>query len=573
MNKYERWQQIEELVNQRGFLTVKELSQLSHTSEITIRRDLESLNSQMRVRKTHGGAASLRVGASGVVDEETNGAPHADQSVFERIDVLVTADMSPKLANLIEKSIRKRKIPLIAESQPLPGTETYVAVDNYQAGFDLGRWAGQYAQEHCDGQAHVLDLAYHRPNTLLRSQGFLAGLREVIPAAELILSINTQSRFDMAYQLTRDALTVHPKINLIFAMNDISALGAYQACKDLGIDPDRLIILTFGVEGAKMLDLIVQGGWIKAGVCMFPEIVGTICVEAAIAAYNHQALPAELVTPYCIVTPDTLLDIYQKTQVGWKLDWRKIPCQYQLPLPVNLEKPDTLRPLPRRMGFIYTFIEHDWYKTVNETMREYTSRLGIELEALDFEQTIKDELNLRRTEIARLAANEVQLGDTIFIDSGPISGELAERLKNHKNITVITNSMPVLEVLNESQTDITLISTGGALRRSSQAFVGPNAESNLKEFRIDKLFLMVSGVSINFGLSHTHISEVTIKQLMIHAAREVILLADHACFQEEALIQVAPVTAIHKLITDNALPASIRLELGTFGISVILASM
>ena len=573
MNKYERWQQIEELVDQRGFLTVKELSQFSHTSEITIRRDLESLNSQMRVRKTHGGAASLRVGASGGVDEETNGVSHADQSVFERIDVLVTADMSPKLANLIEKSIRKRKIPLIAESQPLPGTETYVAVDNYQAGFDLGRWAGQYVLEHCDGQAHVLDLAYHRPNTLLRSQGFLAGLRQVIPTAELILSINTQSRFDMAYQLTRDALTVHPKINIIFAMNDISAHGAYQACKDLGIDPDRLIILTFGVEGAKMLDLIVQGGWIKDGVCMFPEIVGTICVEAAIAAYNHQPLPAELVTPYCIVTPDTLLDIYQKTPVGWRLDWRKIPCQFQLPLPVNLEKPDTHRPLPRRMGFIYTFIEHDWYKTVNQTMQEYTSRLGIELEALDFEQTIKDELNLRRVEIARLAANEVQLGDTIFIDSGPISGELAERLKNHKNITVITNSMLVLEVLNESQADITLISTGGALRRSSQAFVGPNAESTLKEFRIDKLFLMVSGVSINFGLSHTHISEVTIKQLMIRAAREVILLADHACFQEEALIQVAPVTAIHKLITDNALPASIRLELGTFGISVILASM
>ena len=356
-------------------------------------------------------------------------------------------------------------------------------------------------------------------------------------------------------------------------MNDISAHGAHQACKDLGIDPDRLIILTFGVEGPQMLDLILQGGWIKAGVCMFPEIVGTVCVEAAIAAYNHQQLPSELVTPFCIVTPETLLDIYQKTPAGWKLDWRKIPCQYQLPLPVNLEKPDTQRPLPRRMGFIYTFIEHDWYKSVNQTMKEYTSRLGIELEALDFEQTIKDELNLRRVEIARLAANEVQPGDTIFINSGPISGELAERLKNHKNITVITNSMPVLEVLNGSQADITLISTGGALRRSSQAFVGPNAETTLKEFRIDKLFLMVSGVSINFGLSHTNISEVTIKQLMIRAAREVILLADHACFQEEALIQVAPVTAIHKLITDNALPASVRLELGTFGISVLLASM
>ena len=573
MNKKERWQRIVEQVDQQGFQTVGELSWLCNTSDITIRRDLEYLDSQNQLRRTHGGAASLHLKFAGLPPEETALEVHSNQSLFERVDVLVTADMSPKFASLIQKSNGKKKIPLIAESLPLPETETCVAVDNYQAGFDLGCWAGQFAQEHWNGRAHVLDLTYHRPNTLLRSQGFLDGLRDVIPTAELALSINTQSRHDMAYQLTRDALTVHPKINIIFAINDISAHGAYQACKDLALDPDRLVILTFGVEGPKMLDLIMKGGWIQAGVCMFPEIVGTVCVEAAIAAFNHQPLPAELVTPYCIVTRATLLDVYQKTPAGWKLDWRKIPCQYKLPLPVNLEKPETNRPLPKRMGFIFTFVEHDWYRSINQTMQDYTSRLGIDLEVVDYEQTIKDELHLRRIEIARRAAGEVQPWDTIFIDTGPISGELAEKLKNHQNITVITNSMAVLENLKDSPADITLICTGGALRRSSQSFVGPNAEATLKELRIDKLFLMVSGISTNFGLSHTNISEVTIKQLMIHAAKEVILLADHACFQEEALIQVAPVTVIHRLITDDALPASVRLELGTLGISVILASM
>ena len=84
---------------------------------------------------------------------------------------------------------------------------------------------------------------------------------------------------------------------------------------------------------------------------------------------------------------------------------------------------------------------------------------------------------------------------------------------------------------------------------------------------------MVSGVSKNFGLYHTNISEVTIKQLMIRAAREVILLADYSCFQQEALVQVAPISAIQKLITDDALPASTRLELGALGVTVILAAM
>ena len=127
-------------------------------------------------------------------------------------------------------------------------------------------------------------------------------------------------------------------------------------------------------------------------------------------------------------------------------------------------------------------------------------------------------------------------------------------------------------MLRNSSADITIISTGGAYRRSSQLFIGPTAEATLKEFRIDKLFLMVKGISKNFGLYHTNISEVTIKQLMIRSAREVILLADYSCFQEEALIQVAPISVVHKLITDDALPASTRLELSTLGVTVILAT-
>jgi DeoR/GlpR family transcriptional regulator of sugar metabolism len=569
----DRWEQIVALVDEHIYLSVNQLSKLCLASNITIRRDLVKLDMQKRIRRTHGGAASLSTQVKRNSNLEASEAGRSEVPLFERLDVLVTADILPKFASLIQKNNRKKKIPIIAESMPLPDTESCVTVDNYQAGFDLGQWAGRYASDHWNGQARVLDLTYHRPNTLLRSQGFLAGLRNILPAAQLVLSLNTTSRYDMAYQLTRDALTVHPRINIIFAMNDISASGAYQACADLAVDPDRLMILTFGVEGPMMVDLIMKGAWIRAGVCMFPEIVGTVCVEAAIAAFNHQPLPAELITPFCIVSRENLLDIYQKTPTSLRLDWRKIPCEYKLPIPINLEEPDTNRPLPKRMGLMYTFVEHDWYKSLNKTMKDYCSRLGIEMESLDFEQTIKDELFLRRIEIASRAAREVKPKDTIFIDSGSISVELAKKLQEHKNITVITNSMAVLEILKDSKPDITLISTGGALRRNSQAFVGPNAETSLKEFRIDKLYLMVSGVSTNFGLSHTDISEVTIKQLMIRSAREVILLADHTCFQEEALIHVAPITAVHKLITDDALPASIRLEFGTLGISVILASM
>lgn len=158
----------------------------------------------------------------------------------------------------------------------------------------------------------------------------------------------------------------------------------------------------------------------------------------------------------------------------------------------------------------------------------------------------------------------------VLIDGGPIARYLAEELKSKKDITIITNSVIVFDTLNRTP-GITLISTGGAVRYSSQMLVGPTAEGALKELRADKLFLMVSGITINFGLSHHTISEVTMKQAMIRSAREVILLADHTAFGAEAGIQVASLNVVQKLITDDALPPSIRLDISKLGIQIILA--
>jgi DeoR family fructose operon transcriptional repressor len=156
------------------------------------------------------------------------------------------------------------------------------------------------------------------------------------------------------------------------------------------------------------------------------------------------------------------------------------------------------------------------------------------------------------------------------VDGGPIAVYLAEELKHKKEITVITNSVEVFDTLNHTP-GIILISTGGTVRYSTQMLVGPTAEGALKELRADKLFLMVSGITISFGLSHHTISEVTMKQAMIKAAREVILLADHTAFGAEVGVQVAPLHAVQRLITDDALPATLRLEILQAGIQIISA--
>ena len=581
----DRLDQIILAVDERGFASVKELSQQFSVSEMTIRRDLEKLAGSRRVLRVYGGAARLRSEL-----EPNNG--QNPESPFEQShtslvnvkgqngigptplelcqsDVLVVTSFDPKYELLVHESSGKRKIPIIAEALPHVIAETCVSVDDYRAGVSLGRWVGEYSLKHWQGALNILDLTYHLENTKTRSRGFMAGVREVLPAAKDALSLNPQADYDLTYQLTRDALSMDRSINVIFAINDTNAWGAINACKDLDIDPERLIVVTFGLEGNTLKEAMLNDLYCRAGLAMFPEIVGRVCVEAAFAVFRHQVLPARIFTPHAVLTKETLEQFYAHRGDEWKIRWEEVETHLQLPMDVNALRPKPNHRLPGCIGIITPFAEHEWYQNLTASMRNYAGYFDVNLELVDAEQSLKHELESRRREIARLAAEDISPGEVVFIDGGGIAHYLADFLKNKRDITVITNSVPVFTTLKDSP-EITLISTGGVLRRTTFVLVGPTAENSLRDLRVDKLFLSASGVSFNFGLSHTNVSEVTIKQAMIRSAREVILLADHTQFDQESFIQIAPLSAIHTLITDDGLPASIRLHLNQIGIQVII---
>jgi DeoR/GlpR family transcriptional regulator of sugar metabolism len=524
-----RRDRIVKLIDERGFLSVSELSRLCAVSEMTIRRDLEQLDAEKRILRTYGGAASLRVETPPLEGRIALPAREGKPGglLLEQVDVLIATSVNPYYDRLlIDRAVKKRKIPMIAESIAMPNQRTLVAVDNYRAGLDLGRWAGDDLCQRGTGHANLLDLTFHQTNTQERSRGFLDGLREACPANEVVLSINAQSRYATAYQLARDALTVYPQINLIFAINDTTAWGAINACRDLQIDPARMTVITFGLEGDTLKGALVEGSYCKAGLAMFPEIVSLTCIEAAIAAYNQKPLPEKFTTPHVVLTGETLPDYYRANATGWELDWETARRRLEIPIELEREKSRSANHLPQKIGLIVPFIEHEWYKNLTAMLEAYAGEYGIGLQIIDADQNVRDEVELRRRQIAERAAALVEPGDVLLVDGGPIAPYLAEALKVKKDITVITSSVIVFEALNRTP-GITLISTGGVLRYSSQMLVGPTAEGALKELRADKLFLMASGIMIDFGLSHHTISEVTIKQAMIRSAREVILLADH----------------------------------------------
>ncbi len=563
----ERSEKIIDLLNETQFLTVSELSNLCSVSEMTIRRDLEKLDTQGRIKRTYGGAVSVSPKEEGRNPADLPLSQSEDMLLLEKMDVIIASSVDPYFDSLLVNRAMKKGIPIIAESIEIPNQRTIVAVDNYQAGYDLGVWAQEYLHNHGVQKVNLLDLTFHQPNTLDRSSGFADGINSSGFTCEKILSINAESRYASAYQIAQDALTVHPQINLIFAINDITALGAMAACRDLGIDPSLMTVLTFGLEGRALIDEIMKpDSYCKAGLAMFPEIIGRVCIREAVAAYNHLPQQKYNITPHVVLSADNLRQFYTKTKDGWKFNWDA--AQRNLDLPKNIEQ-DHIQSdnCPKNIGLIVPFPEHEWYENLTNLLKEHAEHNGVNLQVIDADQCVRDEVNLRRRQIARKAASLVNPGDVLLIDSGPVSYYLAEELKNKNDLTVITNSIDAFDSLNRAP-GIILISTGGALRPSTQSLVGPTAELTLKELRADKLFLMVSGITQDFGLSHHTISEVTIKQAMIKSTREVIVVADHSAFKADVGIQVAPLDVVDQLITDDALPPTIRLDLSKTGIRV-----
>ena len=568
MKRKKRQKKIAEIIEQQNFVSVEELSQLLDVSEMTIWRDLKSMSEANLIKRTYGGAIPLKPVDTKPEAEQPPPEPPIDQPCDP--DVLIITSAKPQKSPIYWKERTQSAPTIIAESAPHPSAATLIGINDYRAGYDLGCWVGEYAIQHWDGRVNVLIWSYDLPNTEARGRGFLAGLNETTPKVPEVISLNLPARDDLAYQLMRDALEVNKNINVIFPMNDNNAWGAIQACIDLKIDPNQTIVIPFGLEGNTIKNALLNQYYCPIALAMFPEIVGRTCVDAAIAAYNNLELPQKIETPYQLLSRETLPEFYQPGSDGWKFLWE--PNQARLGIPLqNIQRPDhVVLKNPSCIGIILTFPNHEWYQNLVASLNEYADWLGITIEILDAEQSLKEELISTKHRIAKRAALEIQPGDTIFISGSVTTQFLTEYISSKVNATVITNASSIFRCLEE-QSNITLISIGGILRRDNKHLVGPSAENSLKELRVDKLFLEVSGVSYDFGLSHTDISEVTIQQAMIHSAREVILLADHTRFEQESFIQIAPIKTVNKLITDSGLPAQTRLQFNAAGIEVIIS--
>jgi DeoR/GlpR family transcriptional regulator of sugar metabolism len=159
--------------------------------------------------------------------------------------------------------------------------------------------------------------------------------------------------------------------------------------------------------------------------------------------------------------------------------------------------------------------------------------------------------------IGQFAATLVREGHSIALDIGTTTLELARNLLHLRNITVLTNCLPIANLLVD-QPGIQLILCGGIVRPGEHSLIGPIAEDTFSRFFIDTAFIGIGGVDLEAGLTEYNLDDAEVKRHMITNCQRCILLADSRKFGLKTFARVAPLTAVHEIVTDGGLSENYR---------------
>lgn len=189
----------------------------------------------------------------------------------------------------------------------------------------------------------------------------------------------------------------------------------------------------------------------------------------------------------------------------------------------------------------------------------------------DYPLRFKESLHrAEKTLIGQAAAELVQPGEIVILDSGTTTAEIARQLKAHsiQAITVITDAINIVTDLVDAP-GISVICIGGLLRPVSHSFVGPQAEAMLKEMHADRLFLAVDGFDLEYGLTTPDVLEAQLNSQMITISKETTVVADASKLGRRSVCRIGSLDQIHRLITDARAPEDFVAALRARGIEVI----
>ena len=167
---------------------------------------------------------------------------------------------------------------------------------------------------------------------------------------------------------------------------------------------------------------------------------------------------------------------------------------------------------------------------------------------------LREVLFLKEKEkIAKYAVTHfIKENDSIIVDSSSTCFQLAKMiLTSGINVTIVTNSLKIMELFEKQQPNTRLIGIGGKYRSKSYSFVGNIAARQLESFFVDKCFISTSALDLKHGLIDSSLQECQIHKMMIEQSKYRYILADHTKFSARADYIVSPFNNVNYVITDS----------------------
>jgi DeoR/GlpR family transcriptional regulator of sugar metabolism len=158
---------------------------------------------------------------------------------------------------------------------------------------------------------------------------------------------------------------------------------------------------------------------------------------------------------------------------------------------------------------------------------------------------------------------------SMFVGVGTTAEQFARFLPSRRDLTVITESIPVASLLGSRALNVVIL--GGAIRQDELCCIGPAATATLAQFHADVAVIGAAGLSASRGLMEFHQEEAENHRLMMERSERVIVVADGSKVGQRAMVEVAPADHITTLITDHSASRGDIDDLREIGIDVLMA--
>jgi len=187
--------------------------------------------------------------------------------------------------------------------------------------------------------------------------------------------------------------------------------------------------------------------------------------------------------------------------------------------------------------------------------------------------TLQHQENLEnKIAIAHKAVEYILDGDTIILDSGSTTTEIAKLISGYQNLTVITNALNIALILG-AQAGINVNVTGGEFKAPTLSLTGQKAADFFLNIHVDKLFLATAGITLKSGLTYPGISDIVVKRTMVESANEIFLVADSTKIGKDSFASLGPLSMIDTLITDSRIKPEDIEWLKTYDVKFSIAEL